>query len=76
MVSTDEYFKELNLQWEAGKLNSGVYQKRGGVFYYKNIILVSPISPLTQILIVEHLDIPMGAPSEIKGGLLERSRAV
>jgi len=30
-VSTDEYFKELNLQWEAGKLNSRVYQKRGSL---------------------------------------------
>ena len=60
MVTTEEFFKDLNAKWEAGTLNPGEYQKRGNLFYYKNRIL---LSPSTQLLISEHHDTPVGGHS-------------
>jgi len=44
-------------------LNPGFYQKMRNIFFYKNRILLSPSSPLTQLLLTEHHDTPMGGHS-------------
>jgi len=50
MVQTDGYFQELNTKWETSILDPRVYQKKNGLFYYRNRILINPTSPsLTDI---------------------------
>ena len=49
MVDTEGFFVELNSKWEDGKLDPSKYQKKGGLFYYKNRILISSMSPLPML---------------------------
>jgi len=60
---SDEFLKDLNKRWEENKVDTRLYQKRGGMFYYKNRILLSPDNPLTKTLISEHQDSPWGGHS-------------
>jgi len=57
---TDEYFQKLNSQWEASQLDPNVYQRKGGISFYKGRILISPTDPLTQMLLSEHHDTHAG----------------
>ena len=63
LVLTDEFFKELNKKWDENKLDTELYQKRGGVFYYKKRILLSHDTPITRILITELHDSPWSGHS-------------
>jgi len=61
MAQNDDFYKELNSKWEVGFLDPLLYLRREGVFfYYKNMILINPTSPLTQVLIAKHHDTPTG----------------
>lgn len=60
MVTSDEFFLKLNKQWEEGKLDIRKYQKKGGLFYYRNRILLSLTTHLRNVLIAEHHDTPSG----------------
>ena len=44
MVQEDDYFQDLNANWEAGSLDPLLYQKKGGIFYYKGWILLNRVS--------------------------------
>lgn len=63
MVQYDEYFQELNKQWEDGILAPELHQKKHGIFYYRNKILLNPASDLTHLLISEHHKTPTGRHS-------------
>jgi len=63
MVSTDAFFSDLNSKWNEGLLDSAKYQKKGDLFYYKGRILINPSSSLTQLLLSEHHDTPVGGHS-------------
>ena len=63
MVKTDTFFSELNTKWNEGQLDTSKYQKRGDLFYYRGKILINPSSSLTQLLLSEHHDTPVGGHS-------------
>jgi len=54
MVLNDDYFQELNANRSLA-LWILVRTKRGEIFYYKNKVLFNPSSPLTHLLISEHM---------------------
>ena len=62
-VQTDDYFHNINTKWEQGTLDPKVYHKRDGQFYYKNTILLSPSSPLNQLITSELHDTLTGRHS-------------
>jgi len=63
MVSTDVFFSDLESRWNAGLLDTTKYQKKNGLFYYKGRILINPSASLTQLLLSEHHDTPVGGHS-------------
>jgi len=63
MVSTDTFFSDLESRWSDGLLDATKYQKKNGLFYYKGRILINPSAPLTQLLLSEHHDTPVGGHS-------------
>ena len=77
MVQTDQYFKELEIKFDAETLEPLLYQKKGGTYYYKGrILLISPTSPLIQLLISEHHNTPTGGHSGFERTLQRLNRAI
>ena len=62
-MDSDPYFKGLNAEWEAGIVDLDKYQKRGELFYHENRVLISLTSTLTQFLISEDHETPLGGHS-------------
>ena len=60
MVGSDAFYKDIQENWEYGTINMNLYQKKGGLFYYKQRIMIDPASPLTKLLLAEHHDTPVG----------------
>jgi len=66
MVNTDVFFSDLESRWNDGLLDNTKYQKRNGLFYYKGRILINPSASLTQLLLSEHHDTPVGGTQGMK----------
>jgi len=76
MVESDSYFIDLKQKWRTCQRNSKLYQEKSGLIYYKGRILISPNSPLTQLLISEHHDTPQGGYSGYEKTLQRLKRIV
>jgi len=63
MVISDNYFEDIKIKLDGGKLDPRLYQKKSGLIDYNGRILISPNSTLTQVLILEHHDTPQGGHS-------------
>ena len=66
MVSTDAFFSDLESRWNGGLLDTTKYQKKNGLFYYKGRIFINPSASLTQLLLSEHHDTPVGGIQGMK----------